>query len=282
MARSAAAISAIPPPISASTRIAASSTASMRCGSAAGAERFDGVASFGRRPTFDNGAPLLEVFLFDFKGDLYGADARRRLHRLHPRRTEVRRRRRADPADGRRQRPRPRARWPPRPTRFRSSERSVEQDRKAEDARGRTISSAMPRLAAEQARTKAWLVRYNAALALPVSRTPRAAVANISAMSAQDAVIRPPFFCDYRLQHPSRRRRVPELQLRHPRRRRSQRSATAPRSDRRSRSTPPTIRAMPRRGATASNSAGRCGSAAMSGSAAAPSSCPASRSATAP
>jgi riboflavin kinase/FMN adenylyltransferase len=33
---------------------------------------FDGVASFGRRPTFDNGAPLLEVFLFDFKGDLYG------------------------------------------------------------------------------------------------------------------------------------------------------------------------------------------------------------------
>jgi riboflavin kinase/FMN adenylyltransferase len=36
-------------------------------------ERFDGVASFGRRPTFDNGAPLLEVFLFDFKGDLYGS-----------------------------------------------------------------------------------------------------------------------------------------------------------------------------------------------------------------
>ena len=35
--------------------------------------RFDGVASFGRRPTFDNGAPLLEIFLFDFKGDLYGA-----------------------------------------------------------------------------------------------------------------------------------------------------------------------------------------------------------------
>jgi riboflavin kinase/FMN adenylyltransferase len=37
-----------------------------------GTERFDGVASFGRRPTFDNGAPLLEVFLFDFSGDLYG------------------------------------------------------------------------------------------------------------------------------------------------------------------------------------------------------------------
>ncbi len=37
-----------------------------------GGKRVDGVANFGRRPTFDNGAPLLEVFLFDFKGDLYG------------------------------------------------------------------------------------------------------------------------------------------------------------------------------------------------------------------
>jgi len=34
--------------------------------------RYGGVASFGRRPTFDNGAVLLEVFLFDFAGDLYG------------------------------------------------------------------------------------------------------------------------------------------------------------------------------------------------------------------
>ncbi|MBN9249693.1 MAG: riboflavin biosynthesis protein RibF [Mesorhizobium sp. 61-13] len=33
----------------------------------------DAVASFGRRPTVDdNGAPLLETFLFDFSGDLYG------------------------------------------------------------------------------------------------------------------------------------------------------------------------------------------------------------------
>jgi riboflavin kinase/FMN adenylyltransferase len=38
----------------------------------AGGRAFDAVASFGRRPTFDNGAPLLEVFLFDFDGDLYG------------------------------------------------------------------------------------------------------------------------------------------------------------------------------------------------------------------
>lgn len=32
----------------------------------------DAVASFGRRPQFDHGAPLLEVLLFDFSGDLYG------------------------------------------------------------------------------------------------------------------------------------------------------------------------------------------------------------------
>jgi riboflavin kinase / FMN adenylyltransferase len=32
----------------------------------------NGVASFGRRPTFDDGAPLLETYLFDFAGDLYG------------------------------------------------------------------------------------------------------------------------------------------------------------------------------------------------------------------
>ena len=39
---------------------------------AVGSEIIDGVASFGRRPTFDNGAPLLETHLFDFSGDLYG------------------------------------------------------------------------------------------------------------------------------------------------------------------------------------------------------------------
>lgn len=32
----------------------------------------NGVASYGRRPMFDNGAPLLEVHVFDFSGDLYG------------------------------------------------------------------------------------------------------------------------------------------------------------------------------------------------------------------
>jgi len=38
----------------------------------AGTETYDGVASYGRRPTFDNGQTLLEAFLFDFSGDLYG------------------------------------------------------------------------------------------------------------------------------------------------------------------------------------------------------------------
>ncbi len=42
---------------------------------------FDGVvhpavASFGRRPTFDGGAPKLEVFVFDYSGDLYGKTLR--------------------------------------------------------------------------------------------------------------------------------------------------------------------------------------------------------------
>ncbi len=39
---------------------------------AVGGKRHDGVANFGTRPMFDGGAPLLEVFLFDFNGDLYG------------------------------------------------------------------------------------------------------------------------------------------------------------------------------------------------------------------
>ena len=39
---------------------------------AIGGQRHDGVASFGVRPMFDNGGPLLEVNLFDFAADLYG------------------------------------------------------------------------------------------------------------------------------------------------------------------------------------------------------------------
>ncbi|MGD9829691.1 MAG: bifunctional riboflavin kinase/FAD synthetase [Hyphomicrobiaceae bacterium] len=35
-------------------------------------QRFEGAAYLGTRPTFDNGLPVLEVFLFDFSGDIYG------------------------------------------------------------------------------------------------------------------------------------------------------------------------------------------------------------------
>ena len=35
----------------------------------------DGVANYGRRPTFGGGDTLLETFLFDFSGDLYGETA---------------------------------------------------------------------------------------------------------------------------------------------------------------------------------------------------------------
>jgi riboflavin kinase/FMN adenylyltransferase len=34
----------------------------------------DGAAYLGTRPTFDDGMPVLEVFLFDFSGDLYGRE----------------------------------------------------------------------------------------------------------------------------------------------------------------------------------------------------------------
>ena len=33
------------------------------------------MASYGRRPTFDNGEALLETFIFDFNRDLYGQEA---------------------------------------------------------------------------------------------------------------------------------------------------------------------------------------------------------------
>ncbi len=37
-------------------------------------ETHDAAAYLGTRPTFDDGRPVLEVFLFDFDGDLYGRD----------------------------------------------------------------------------------------------------------------------------------------------------------------------------------------------------------------
>ncbi len=38
-------------------------------------QTYAGAAYLGTRPTFDDGAPMLEVFLFDFEGDLYGRQA---------------------------------------------------------------------------------------------------------------------------------------------------------------------------------------------------------------
>jgi maltose O-acetyltransferase len=51
-------------------------------------------------------------------------------------------------------------------------------------------------IAADQAATKLWLVRYNAALALPVSER-HAMLSERLAHVGAGSVIRPPFFCDY-------------------------------------------------------------------------------------
>src|ERR1700759_319887 len=51
-------------------------------------------------------------------------------------------------------------------------------------------------LGAEQAAAKAWMVRYNAALALPVSER-HALLCERLGHVGKDAVIRPPVFCDY-------------------------------------------------------------------------------------
>jgi len=37
-------------------------------------QRYDGAAYLGTRPMFDNGEPVLEVFLLDFEGELYGRE----------------------------------------------------------------------------------------------------------------------------------------------------------------------------------------------------------------
>jgi maltose O-acetyltransferase len=51
-------------------------------------------------------------------------------------------------------------------------------------------------LGAEQAAAKAWMVRYNAALALPVAER-HALLCERLGRVGKDAVVRPPFFCDY-------------------------------------------------------------------------------------
>ena len=60
----------------------------------------DGVASFGRRPTVvDDGAALLETFVFDFAGDLYGQTCEVSFFAHLRGELEVRRARAADGAD---------------------------------------------------------------------------------------------------------------------------------------------------------------------------------------
>jgi len=39
-----------------------------------GGRRYGGAAYLGTRPSFDDGKPVIETFLFDFSGDLYGQD----------------------------------------------------------------------------------------------------------------------------------------------------------------------------------------------------------------
>jgi maltose O-acetyltransferase len=51
-------------------------------------------------------------------------------------------------------------------------------------------------LGADQAATKQWLVRYNSALALPVSERHKLLSERLAYVGS-GAVIRPPFFCDY-------------------------------------------------------------------------------------
>ena len=46
----------------------------------ANGDRHDGVASYGRRPTFENGEALFETFFFDFSEDLYGEELTVFLH----------------------------------------------------------------------------------------------------------------------------------------------------------------------------------------------------------
>ena len=74
-----------------------------------------------------------------------------------------------------------------------------------------------PELHADAQRAKAWMARYNAALAeTPDAR--RALLRERFAAVGEGAVVRPPFHCDYGAHQP-RRARLPEFRLRHPRRR---------------------------------------------------------------
>ena len=185
-----------------------------------GAERFDAVASFGRRPTFDNGAPLLEVFVFDFKGDLYGTTLDVAFISF------IRDELKFDSIDAL----------------IRQMDDDSARARAATGRRARCVSEAWSdrlsktekekMLAGELYRPDAEIRRRagaNQGLAGALQcgtgaagfRTPRAA-ARTSRPCRRRRRDPAAVLLRLRLQHPPRRRRVPELQLRHPRRRRSQ------------------------------------------------------------
>ena len=160
-----------------------------------GAERFDGVASFGRRPTFDNGAPLLEVFVFDFKGDLYGTTLDVAFIGF------IRDELKFDCIDALiRQMDDDSARARAATSRRARCVSEAWSDRLSKTEKEKMLAGELYRpdaeIGAEQAQTKAWLVRYNAALAQPVSERHALLRERLGHVGA-GAVIRPPFFCDF-------------------------------------------------------------------------------------
>ncbi|AWN42120.1 sugar O-acetyltransferase [Methylobacterium durans] len=61
---------------------------------------------------------------------------------------------------------------------------------------GELYHAGCPELQVDLAETRAWLVRYNASLALATADRRRLLAERLAEVGA-DAVIRPPFFCDY-------------------------------------------------------------------------------------
>ena len=77
------------------------------------------------------------------------------------------------------------------------------------------IAPGDPELQADAAANKAWLARYNAALAAPASER-HALLSEHFGHVGEGAVIRPPFFCDFGYNIRLGDERVPQFQLRHP------------------------------------------------------------------
>jgi len=70
------------------------------------------------------------------------------------------------------------------------------QTEKAKMLAGELYNAADPEIQADQAACHAWLARYNAALAMPSSER-HAMLRERLGHAGRDAVIRPPFHCDY-------------------------------------------------------------------------------------